>query len=135
MALKPRVNSAEWSFGGTETDDRIGSGQARWGTPVEGLVESEVRQDDLGLVSTAFPSATADASDQGPCLYLGPAGQRCSQRAVKGGFCAAHQPGVTARAKVAKRSKIVAAIVGILGALWPYVYDFVHALMRLFHPH
>lgn len=79
--------------------------------------------------------ASSAAADGGPCLYLGPAGQRCYQRAVKGGFCAAHQPDLTTRAKVAKRSKIAAAIAGILGALWPYVYDVVHALMRLFHPH
>ncbi|MDE3111029.1 MAG: hypothetical protein KGL02_13960, partial [Acidobacteriota bacterium] len=115
---------------GGGADDRIATGQARW----EARVEGEVGQDDLGPVPTAFLTPAAAASDQGPCLYLGPAGQRCSQRAVKGGFCAAHQPGVTARAKVAKRSKIAAAIAGILGARWPYVYDFVHALMRIFHP-
>ena len=32
------------------------------------------------------------AADQGPCLYFGPAGERCSRPAIDGGFCARHQP-------------------------------------------
>lgn len=96
-----------------------------------------IGDDDMGPMQTGIqtiPSSAPSQSDQGPCLYLGPAGQRCNKRAVAGGFCAAHQPGATTRANTAKRSKVVAAIVGILGALWPYIYDFVHALLRMFHP-
>lgn len=119
MALKIRVDSGDWSFGEGQADNRV---------------EGVVRQDDLGSMASAATTAAFRAGDAGPCLYLGPAGQRCYQRAVKDGFCAAHQPGVTARAKVAKRSKIAAAIAGILGALWPYVYDVVHALLKIFHP-
>jgi hypothetical protein len=97
-------------------------------------IEDGIRPNDLGRIQTTAGVAVSGTPDEGPCLYLGPAGQRCYKRAIKDGFCAAHQPGVTTRAQVAKRSKIAAAIAGILGALWPYVYDFVHALLRLFHP-
>jgi hypothetical protein len=96
-----------------------------------------IGDDDIGPmqtgISTGLP-AVSSQGDQGPCLYLGPAGQRCYKRAIKSGFCAAHQPGATAREKVGKSSKVLAAIAGIAGVLWPYVYDFVHALLRLIHP-
>jgi hypothetical protein len=97
-------------------------------------VEDDVRPDDLESMQTAIAGGEAGAFDLGPCLYLGPSGERCYKRATNGGFCAAHQPGATARAKIAKRSKVMAAIAGLLGALWPYIYDFVRELLRLFHP-
>lgn len=95
--------------------------------------------DDIGSVEpdsiqTIAVNAPAKETDEGPCLYLGPAGQRCYQPALKGGFCAAHQPGATSRAKVGKRTKVAAAAAGIGGALWPYIYDFVRELMRILHP-
>lgn len=96
--------------------------------------------DDLGAYGVgpaqmAMGSSAAAASDQGLCLYLGPAGQRCHRRAVKGGFCALHLPGAAAiKGKLGKPSKIIAAIAGLLGVLWPYIYDFLHELFRLFHP-
>ncbi len=108
----------DWTIGESQRDQQI---------------EDDIRPDDPGSIQTTAPAASG-APDEGPCLYLGPSGQRCYQRAIKDGFCAAHQPGVTTRAQIAKRSKIAAAIAGILGALWPYVYDFVHALFRMFHP-
>jgi hypothetical protein len=88
--------------------------------------------DDRDMDAIGAPNP-AGASDQGPCLYLGPAGQRCSRSAVKGGFCALHQPGAVLR-KISKPSKLLAAIAGIVGVLWPYVYDFVHELIRWIHP-
>jgi hypothetical protein len=97
--------------------------------------EDDIGADDLGPVGTAMASSAPAVSDQGSCLYLGPAGQRCYRQAVKGGFCALHQPGAAAiRRKIGKPSKLIAAIVGILGVLWPYIYDFLHSLFRLFHP-
>jgi len=91
--------------------------------------------DDLGPARMAVASSAPAVSDQGPCLYLGPAGQRCYRRAVKGGFCALHQPGAAAiKRGIGKPSKLIAAVVGIMGVLWPYIYDFLHELFRLFHP-
>jgi hypothetical protein len=98
-------------------------------------IEDSVGADDLGPIQTAIAAPPTARGNEGPCLYLGPAGQRCYQRAVKGGFCAAHQPGVTARAKIGKRGKLLAAIAGIAGVVWPYVYDFIRELIRIFHPH
>lgn len=89
--------------------------------------------DGREMLPMNLPSGTA-SDDQGPCLYLGPAGQRCNRRAVEGGFCALHQPGAVA-AKLAKPSKIVAAILGILGALWPFVSDFIREILRFLHSH
>jgi hypothetical protein len=89
--------------------------------------------DGREMLSMNLPSGSA-SDDQGPCLYLGPSGQRCNRRAVEGGFCALHQPGAVA-AKIAKPSKIVAAILGILGALWPFVSDFIREILRFLHPH
>lgn len=96
--------------------------------------EDEIGADDLGSMTVGVVPRSIDATDQGPCLYLGPSGQRCNRRAVKGGFCELHQPGAKARSKAGKRSKIVAAIAGLLGVLWPYIYDFVHQLIRLIYP-
>ncbi|HWG57843.1 MAG TPA: hypothetical protein VN661_02225 [Candidatus Acidoferrales bacterium] len=78
----------------------------------------------------------AKSADQGPCLYLGPAGERCEQRALKGGFCRRHQPGaprfIIGDANPPLTSKRVAAIVAIIGALWPILMDFLHALAKFF---
>jgi hypothetical protein len=96
--------------------------------------------DDIGSVEpepmqTIAVKTPAGQTDEGPCLYLGPAGQRCYRPALKGGFCAVHQPGATAaRATIGRKSKLAAAIAGIGGALWPYIYDFVRELMRILHP-
>ena len=97
-------------------------------------IEDDIGAVDSGPAPTIAVKAPAKEADEGPCLYLGPAGQRCYRRALKGGFCAEHQPGATARTKIGKRSKIVAATAGIAGALWPYIYDFVRELIRIFHP-
>jgi hypothetical protein len=98
-------------------------------------IEDYIGADDLGPIQSVIASSLIAGADEGPCLYLGPAGQRCFQRAVKGGFCAAHQPGATVRAKLGKRGKLLAAIAGIAGVVWPYVYDFIRELIRLFHTH
>jgi hypothetical protein len=81
----------------------------------------------------AHPSAGgSEKADLGPCLYLGPEGQRCGERAFDGGFCAKHQPG--AASPIAGGSKVVAASIGILGLLWPYLADLFREIIRLIHP-
>jgi hypothetical protein len=80
----------------------------------------------------AYPAAGAPAhADQGPCLYLGPSGQRCDEKAFEGGFCAKHQPG--AAPPITAASKVVAASAGIIGLLWPYLADLVREIIRLIH--
>ncbi len=109
----------DWAFDDGQQDLRIEDGI--------GAVEPP----PMEPVLAAIPSS---ASDEGPCLYLGPAGQRCYRRAVKDGFCAEHQPGASMRKKLGKKSKLMAAIAAVGGALWPYIYDFVHQLLRILHP-
>ena len=95
--------------GGTETDDLA---------PVDEFLAHQV--------GGRTPSA-----DLGPCLYLGPAGQRCGERAFDAGFCAKHQPG--AAPPITNASKVVAASAGIIGLLWPYLADLVREIIRLIH--
>jgi hypothetical protein len=74
--------------------------------------------------------------DQGPCLYFGPAGQRCGRRALPGGFCAVHRPGAKAISKPStKPTKIIAAIIGMVGVLWPYLVDVIREIARWLHSH
>lgn len=91
--------------------------------------------DDTEVVN-GFPArvpATRHASaDLGPCLYLGPAGQRCDERAFEGGYCAKHQPGASPSSSGSPK-KVVAASAGILGLLWPYLADLFREIIRLIH--
>ncbi|MGH9716067.1 MAG: hypothetical protein ACRD4R_04965 [Candidatus Acidiferrales bacterium] len=111
------------------TDSTFGNQQSDF------RLEGDIGDDDMDPIQTAVAPNPSDGPDRGPCLYLGPAGQRCYRRALKDGFCAQHQPGALATRKIGKPSKFLAAIAGILGVLWPYVYDFLHELFRLIHPH
>jgi hypothetical protein len=74
--------------------------------------------------------APAGGADNGPCLYLGPSGQRCSRRALEGGFCALHQPGAKSPASKTSHTKRVAAAIGALGALVPWLIDLIRELIR-----
>jgi len=80
--------------------------------------------------STNLPSA----KDWGPCLYLGPSGQRCARPALEGGFCAIHSPG-SAAAITPNRRRVLAAVAAIIGILWPYVDDVVREIIRWMHSH
>src|SRR5579863_3545842 len=62
---------------------------------------------------------TVQAADQGPCLYLGPSGQRCDRRAVEGGFCAIHGPGGGIAQRAANPAKVLAAVAAIVALIWP----------------
>lgn len=80
--------------------------------------------------SAALPAAFAGGADYGPCLYLGPSGQRCSRRALEGGFCALHQPGARRPASGTPNTKRIAAIIGALVALLPWLVDLIRELIR-----
>ena len=72
----------------------------------------------------------------GPCLYLGPQGQRCDRAATEGGFCARHQPGA-AKPATDRRAvpRIVGAVIGLLTFGFPIVFDVVRAILRWIHRH
>jgi hypothetical protein len=79
------------------------------------------------------PSAPnrASAGDLGPCLYFGPAGQRCDRRATRDGFCQRHQPGSSASSAPFFTPKKLAAFLIALAMLWPELTRFLSALARL----
>jgi hypothetical protein len=78
----------------------------------------------------------AAKGDQGPCLYLGPGGQRCDRRAVRDGFCSRHLPGATVgKTSTTPSKKVIAALIAISGILWPYLEDIVREVLRWIHSH
>ncbi len=82
-------------------------------------------------VSRAVSNVSSTTADQGPCLYLGPAGQRCSRRATMGGYCSQHQPGATRIGVPAISPKKMAAIGVAIAMLWPEIVKVASALIRL----
>jgi hypothetical protein len=75
-------------------------------------------------------SATSSAGE-GPCLYFGPAGERCDRPATSGGFCSRHQrDALSPPAAISPRR--LAVFAAILALLWPILADVVRELLRLF---
>jgi hypothetical protein len=106
------------------------SGAPRTADSAPGQVNRPIR------VRPSVEAGGAQAGDQGPCLYFGPAGQRCSRRALPGGFCAIHRPGAKAIVKSStKPTKIIAAIIGMVGVLWPFLVDIIREIARWLHSH
>ena len=91
-------------------------------------------EDDFGIDTGDSVTAAASGENQGPCLYLGPRGERCDRPALTGGFCARHQPGGVLQA-AKPRARLVAAVLGILGLLWPLLGDIVREVIRWIHAH
>ena len=87
---------------------------------------------DEGFLPSA--SELSGAVDYGPCLYLGPMGQRCSRRALEGGFCSQHQPGaggIAAGTPSKWGTRRIVAILTALVALLPFLTDLIRELIRL----
>ena len=72
------------------------------------------------------------ATDQGPCLYFGPAGQRCKRTAMEGGFCSRHQPGSSQTLSIPQVSRRAFAAFGLLAVLWPVLADVIREIIRFF---
>lgn len=91
--------------------------------------------DDLGIKTLSVPGAASGGADQGPCLYLGPRGQRCGRRATRGGFCAVHQPGASVGGIAKPSKKLAASVLAIIAVIWPYLADIVREVIRWIHAH
>jgi hypothetical protein len=76
------------------------------------------------------PPSPPPSADLGPCLYLGPAGQRCDRRATEGGFCSRHQPGAFREALRTQVPRRAIATIGVLAILWPVLVDLIRELIR-----
>ncbi len=75
--------------------------------------------------------STSKSRVLGPCLYIGPAGQRCNCPAGESGFCSKHgvnQQDDTSSSLHVKRGL---AVIGVLAALWPFIAELVRELLRL----
>ena len=90
--------------------------------------------EEFGIETMGSLPGPSPSGNQGPCLYFGPRGERCGRPALKGGFCARHQPGGALQA-AKPRVKLVAAVLGILGLLWPLLGDIVREVIRWIHTH
>jgi hypothetical protein len=88
---------------------------------------------DSSYQLTRKPSLSKRAlpADLGPCLYFGPAGQRCDRRATTDGFCSRHQPGTPVIWAPFFTPKKLAAFLIALAMLWPELTRFLSALARL----
>jgi hypothetical protein len=91
----------------------------------------ESRPGYANRVSRAVSNVSSTTADQGPCLYLGPAGQRCSRRATMGGYCSQHQPGAAGISVPTISPKKMAAIGVAIAMLWPEIVKVASALIRL----
>lgn len=117
--------------------------------------EFGVEPDSYGVEPASYgvsPNTGQKRSDQGPCLYFGPQGQRCSRPAIANGFCARHTPAQLgqAPAKIGAASyarpgaaalgsrplgRIIAIGIAIFAALWPIVADLLREIIRWIHAH
>jgi len=97
--------------------------------------EPELGEPDSGATDSLAESAgkpqRVPVDDQGPCLYLGPSGQRCDRRAAAASFCTRHQPGASQTLSLPQLSRRSAAVIGLLAVLWPVLADLIREIMRL----
>ncbi len=91
--------------------------------------------DETAGLHTLSPALGDKDADQGPCLFLGPNGQRCGRRALAGGYCATHRPGAISLPKVALTKRTLAAIAAASWFLWPYLGEVVREIIRWMHSH
>src|SRR5271165_5789312 len=108
----------------TVTPDMVRQGWSSAQTPEKG---GEYAHRDRGVGA---------GRDQGPCLYLGPGGQRCGRPALAGGFCVAHSPqGQGPKDRTANPARFWAAAGAIAALLWPYLEFVVREIIRWARSH
>ncbi len=94
--------------------------------------ESAAWEKTLSVDVVEVEAATTPPADQGPCLYFGPAGERCSRRAVAGGYCRRHLPGAKAAPSDGQRLRKLVALIAALAVAWPFLEDVIREIARLF---
>jgi len=143
--LDPEQTAADPESGVEPDSDAVG--------PESGGIEPA--SDGVSATRGRIASTTGkNRNDQGPCLYFGPQGQRCSRPAIASGFCARHmpaqlgQPGQSAKQVAARYARpgggalgsrplgrIIAIGIAIFAALWPVVADLLREIFRWIHAH
>jgi hypothetical protein len=71
---------------------------------------------------------------QGPCLYLGPGGERCARPAIEGGYCQKHHADSSFRDSARPYARVLVASVALVILVWPYISDLVRDLIRWLSP-
>lgn len=122
---------------GEEADDGSAELQSVANPPIPRSIHGTAPGDIEAILAQHAPEPVrvvpAAPQDLGPCLYFGPAGERCDRRAVHDGFCSRHQPGAKpAAASSTDRKKVMAAAIAIIGILLPYLIDLLRELARFF---
>jgi hypothetical protein len=99
--------------------------------PIEGSgALPEDLQEGLGEGAVEAPSARVASDAMGPCLYLGPQGQRCERAAVDGGYCPRHHSDPELHRPARDYTRVLVATVALVIIVWPYVADLVRDLIR-----
>jgi len=94
--------------------------------------ENRAYGSSAGVAGRSWAARKPPTSRGQPCLYLGPAGQRCNQAALAGGFCLKHgRAGAAERPDSSSGRKRAIAVLLTAGALWPILADFIRELLRL----
>jgi len=75
-------------------------------------------------------SPAGPVASGGPCLYLGPRGERCSRPALEGGYCARHGGSPAASSPVRSYTRVLAATLALIMLVWPYISDLVRDLLH-----
>jgi hypothetical protein len=89
-----------------------------------------------GTTQATRDHKAASGPDLGPCLYFGPAGQRCDRRASAGSFCERHQAkeadryGEASSTSLPQVTKRALGAAGILAVLWPILFNLIRELLR-----
>ena len=132
-----RVNATDTCLGLYRPNEpKMDSKPLRQGVPMDDVADPS----EYGAASPAksgaplspAPTNARGSDTAGPCLYLGPAGQRCERRALEGAFCGVHQPGGIA-GKIGNPGRVLAAALTIAVLLWPYLEELVHEIIRWKH--
>jgi hypothetical protein len=87
-----------------------------------------------GLEAAGNPAPTENRVAQGPCLYLGPAGERCSRPALEGGYCAKHHSDPDLRGPGRSYTRVLVATAALVIIIWPYIADLVRDVMSWLSP-
>lgn len=96
-------------------------------TWADALTTGWVIPEESGVPVAVEPSTPGDL---GPCLYFGPAGERCNRRATSGSFCRRHQPALPGMAPSREIPRRALAGAGIIAVLWPLLADLVREIIR-----
>lgn len=81
-------------------------------------------------LQSEIPGEPASGDSHGPCLYLGPKGERCPRLALKGGYCAAHPANGAAGLSARSYGRVLAATIALILIVWPYISDLVRELVH-----